>query len=166
MPGPYDDAFDHHSWATLRLIDACRGVEDAVLDAPQPGGYGSARATLVHLVDGDAFYLWCLAGRDQPSGLDAMSLDELAGVARGCAAAWREYLATDPDPASVVTDWDGPEYHRDATVGLRLAQALHHGNEHRAQVCVGLSAQGVPEVDVSVWLFGDETGRVVEVGPA
>ncbi|HEV2427088.1 MAG TPA: DinB family protein [Acidimicrobiales bacterium] len=165
MTGPYDDAFDHHAWANDRLIDACAALDDALLDAPQPGGYGSARATLVHLVDGDAFYLWCLTGRDQPAGLESMSLTQLGEVARGNAAAWRDYLASGPDPGEVVTDNDGPDYHRDASVGLRLAQALHHGNEHRAQVCVGVSAGGAAEVDVSVWLFGDETGRVREVGP-
>ncbi len=166
MPGPYDDAFDHHAWATRRLIEACAAADPAALDVPQPGGYGSARATLAHLVGGDAFYLWCLTGREQPGDPSALDLAGLAGVAAASAAAWREYLATGPDPAAVVTDVDGPGYRRDATVGLRLAQALQHATEHRAQVCVALSAAGAGEVDVSVWAFGDATGRVVEVGPA
>src|SRR2546427_417893 len=42
--------YRHKTWATLALIDFCKGVDDAVLDATTPGTYGTIRDTLRHLV--------------------------------------------------------------------------------------------------------------------
>ena len=34
------DAFGHHVWATIRLIDACLVLEPSQLEATVPGTYG------------------------------------------------------------------------------------------------------------------------------
>jgi hypothetical protein len=36
-----DDAFNHHVWATIRLIDACAELDPARLEPSVPGTYGS-----------------------------------------------------------------------------------------------------------------------------
>ena len=71
--------------------------------------------------------------------------------------------STDPD--LVVKDVDEAGYERTASVGLRLAQALHHGTDHRSQICTALTTLGIEPPEIDVWAFGGETGRVVEVGP-
>ena len=36
-----DDAFEHHTWATLQVIDACLPLTSQQLDTTAPGTYGS-----------------------------------------------------------------------------------------------------------------------------
>jgi uncharacterized damage-inducible protein DinB len=38
---PLDDAFGHHAWATLRVMDACVELDPAQLDTAVAGTYGS-----------------------------------------------------------------------------------------------------------------------------
>jgi uncharacterized damage-inducible protein DinB len=78
---------------------------------------------------------------------------------------WIELLATDLDPDAVVTDVDEEGYRRDASIGVRSAQAIHHGTDHRSQICWALSTLGLDPPLIDVWASGVRTGRVVEVPP-
>lgn len=53
----------HKSWATLRLLKHCRGLDAADLDAAIPGTDGTIRETLHQLVDTDEDYQGMLTGR-------------------------------------------------------------------------------------------------------
>ena len=46
--------------------------------------------------------------------------------------------------------------------GVIAAQALHHGNAHREQVCVILTGQGVEPPDIQAWAYAWATGRIWE----
>ena len=77
--------------------------------------------------------------------------------------AWSELLASEPDPDRVVTevdDKDGSEL--DAVMGVRLAQTLHHGTDHRSQICTAMTSLGVEPPGIDVWEYGFATGRVAE----
>ena len=50
-------------------------------------------------------------------------------------------------------------------MGIRLAQAIHHGTDHRSQICTALTMLGIEPPFIDVWAFGAETGRVVEFSP-
>jgi uncharacterized damage-inducible protein DinB len=39
---------------------------------------------------------------------------------------------------------------------------LHHGTDHRSQVCTALTTLGVEPPAIDVWDYGVEAGRVVE----
>ena len=56
------DAFGHHVWASIRLLDACADLDDEQLATNVPGTYGSIIQTLRHIVGGDVFYLDVLRG--------------------------------------------------------------------------------------------------------
>jgi uncharacterized damage-inducible protein DinB len=51
-------------------------------------------------------------------------------------------------------------------MGIRLAQALHHGTDHRSQICTALTSLSVEPPLIDVWDFGWEDGRVVEIEAA
>ncbi len=51
------DAFEHHNWATLRLLDACADLDPVQLDTTVPGTFGSIIDTMRHLVGADSGYL-------------------------------------------------------------------------------------------------------------
>jgi hypothetical protein len=52
---------------------------------------------------------------------------------------------------------DGPKTH--APMGIRLAQALHHGTDHWSQICT-LTTLGVVPPVIEGWDFGKQDGRV------
>jgi uncharacterized damage-inducible protein DinB len=161
------DAFDHHVWATLRLIDTCLGLRPQQLETAVPGTYGSILDTMRHLVGADSWYLFDMTGdRARRIGEDQMDLRELRAAMEGDATAWFQLLAQDPDPEAVLKEVDENDgYERDAPVGIRLAQALHHGTDHRSQICTALTTLGVQPPAIDVWDFGLQNGRVVDVPP-
>ena len=161
-----EDAFEHHVWATLRLIDACLELSPEQLGTPVPGTYGSILETMRHLVGADSSYLFALTGGSTPLiDEDHMGLPELRAVMEGKGAVWSSFLAPDldPDAANVRRRDDGSETH--TTIGIRLAQTLHHGTDHRSQICTALTTLGVEPPGIDVWDFAARKGRVVEIPP-
>jgi uncharacterized damage-inducible protein DinB len=75
------------------------------------------------------------------------------------ASAWTELLGRDLDGDQWLVRHrpDGSETH--ATVGIRLAQALHHGTDHRSQVCTILTNLGVEPPAIDVWDYGIANDR-------
>ena len=159
-----NDAFGHHAWATLRLMDECGSLTWEQLTEQVPGTYGSILDTLRHLVGSDAWYLFVLTGgRSAQIDEETMSLEGLRAVIVRHEASWLSLLAEGQDPERdvVVNREDGTESH--APLGIRLAQALHHGTDHRSQICTGLTALGVEPPEIDVWAYGELDGRVFTV---
>ncbi len=161
-----DDAFAHHVWATVRLIEACVPLSPEQLATAVPGTYGSTIETLRHLVDGDAFYLYGLTGdRSHVINTERMDLRELQVAIKSNGAEWSRLLAQSPDPDAITLERDDDGFERRATMGIRFAQALYHGTDHRSQVCTTLTRLGVEPPDVQVWEYGKQSGRSVESMP-
>ncbi|HEX7247319.1 MAG TPA: DinB family protein [Actinomycetota bacterium] len=161
------DAFAHHAWATLKLMDACLELRPEQLETAVPGTYGSILDTMRHLVGADASYLFAMTeGKVAPIDEDAMGLPQLRVVMEGHGAAWTALLEQDIDPAAMIVRRrdDGSETH--APMGIRLAQALHHGTDHRSQVCTALTSLGIEPPDIDVWDFAWHDDRLVEVPAA
>ena len=162
-----DDAFEHHVWATLRLLDVCLELSPEQLATTVPGTYGSILDTLRHLAGADVGYLATISGERFPRiEEEGMELPELREAMERAADGWRTVLAEGPDPERVVVRRrdDGTEFH--APLGIRLAQVIHHGTDHRSQVCTALTTLGIEPPEIDVWAFGDAHGRVVETAPA
>src|SRR5579859_2350476 len=98
-----DDAFAHHTWATLRLIDTCRTLRPEQLATAVPGTYGSILETMRHLVGADASYLLVLTGeRVVDVDADHLDLPELGAAMERHGAAWSRLLGNDLDPDLVM----------------------------------------------------------------
>jgi uncharacterized damage-inducible protein DinB len=161
-----EDAFAHHVWATEQLIDACLRLAPERLEAAAPGTFGSIIETLRHLVGADAAYLFALTGGRRPLVNEKpMTLAELREVTEANGVAWAALLSEDLDPDAIVVRRrrDGSEGH--APTGIRLAQALHHGSDHRSQICTILTNLGVEPPPIDVWDLADQQGRLREVPP-
>jgi uncharacterized damage-inducible protein DinB len=74
-------------------------------------------------------------------------------------ATLERFLAGDWDDERLDERWGDDEVFA-VRAGVFLAQALHHANEHRAQVCTILSAGGYEPPDVSAWGYALATGRM------
>jgi uncharacterized damage-inducible protein DinB len=166
-PSILDDAFGHHVWATLRLIDACAALTGDELSRVVPGTYGSILETMRHLVGSDVSYLSVLTnGRVAPIDEDALDLAELRRAMEANGPRWASFLAQDLDAGEIVVRHrdDGSESY--APLGIRVAQALHHGTDHRSQICTTLTVLDVEPPAIDVWDFADQAGRLREVQPA
>jgi uncharacterized damage-inducible protein DinB len=161
------DAFDHHVWASDRLLTVCEGLSDEQLATPVPGTYGTILETLRHLVGSDDWYLYVLSDGTRPTiDEDSMSVAELRGAAKEQGSAWSSVLAEGRDMSTVVVAHrkDGSEGH--APLGIRLAQVIHHGTDHRSQICTGLTGLGIEPPEIDVWAFGEQDGRVFDRPPS
>jgi uncharacterized damage-inducible protein DinB len=158
------DAFAHHIWANEKILDACSALTAEQLATPVPGTYGSIESTLRHLVQADSFYLWVHNGSVGPMipSMNALSVAELRAANGRHGSAYDDLLAVPQDPDTDVAE-HGKGWDFVATQGIRLAQVVHHGSDHRSQVCTGLTALGIEPPDIDLWAYGSATGRTREV---
>ncbi len=165
----WQDLAGHNAWATARLLVFCRGLDGATLAATVPGTFGSVIATLRHLIDSEASYLYRLTGAWPAHpwrGDDAVGLDVLAGRAAVLATTLERFLAGDWDSERLGEAWGDAEEVFAVPAGVFLTQALHHANEHRAHVCTILGARGHEPPDVSAWGYALATGRMTPKTPS
>ena len=166
MPAPFlADAFGHHIWATLRVLDACAALDDEQLASTVPGTYGSIIDTLRHLVGGDVFYLNVLMDRVEPFDEERGDIPTMRAVMDAHAADWQRLIAGDIDPAADVIEREDNGWRTHAPLGIRLAQALHHGTDHRSQISTALTTLQIDPPDTDVWEYGKLDGRFFHVEP-
>lgn len=158
------DAFRHNSWATKQLLATCRGLSTEQLTAPAPASFGSILTTFNHLILSDAGYLRSLTG-SAPSWVndraESTDFDQLEAWVEETAQNWERFLSTPIDAERVLT-LDQGTY--EAHAGVLIAQALHHGNAHREQICAILTGFGLEPPDIQAWAYADATGRGRFVG--
>ena len=156
------DLARHNAWATEQVLTFCKGLDPSQLNATSPGTYGTIIELLRHIIDSEASYLFRVSGIwpafPWPRG-EAVGLDLLSERAATLAATWEQFLAGDVD-----TEQLGEAKGDGGTVfavrgGVFIAQALHHANEHRAQICTILGTRGHEPPDVSAWGYAVATGR-------
>jgi uncharacterized damage-inducible protein DinB len=82
-------------------------------------------------------------------------------------AAWSHLPRQDLEPEAVLIEVDDDDgYQKHAPIGIRLAQAIHHGTDHRSQIRTALTSLGLKPPAIDAWDFGLDDGRVVEVPPS
>jgi uncharacterized damage-inducible protein DinB len=155
-----DDALAHHVWATVRLIDACASLTPEQLASAVPGTYGSIIETMRHLVESDSWYLSFFTdeGIARVDGDPEAGLDRLRDAIATNGALWHAVLAAGQDPDREVEEINDGWRYRTA-VGVRLAQVVHHGTDHRSQICTALTALGIEPPEIDAWAYGEATGR-------
>jgi uncharacterized damage-inducible protein DinB len=146
------------------VIDACLPLTGEQLASPVPGTYGSIIDTVRHLVGADASYLSLLSGGKATAiEEDAMDLPALRAAMEANGPLWQEVVAGDLDPDLVVVRHrdDGSQSH--APLGIRIGQVIHHGTDHRSQVCTALTNLGITPPEIDVWDFAWSEDRLSEV---
>jgi uncharacterized damage-inducible protein DinB len=154
--------FEHHLWATEVLIDHLDVLPAEQLDVSVPGTYGSMIDTLTHMVDGDTRYLLRLRDPSPPLAEDrvGIQLSQLRSEMPEHRRRWDEAL-TDLEAgrlhSSILGREDYPD--TDPAESMLLIQAIHHGNDHRTQICSTLGALELPLPEIDGWDFWAEQHR-------
>jgi uncharacterized damage-inducible protein DinB len=155
------EAFRHNAWATKELLAFCRTLPQDKLTHAATGTYGDILATFSHIVRADTRYLRRLAGggfqwADSEEVVDLATLELRAAET---AAGW-ERLLSEPIDADRLMVLDEGAYETHA--GVIVAQALHHGNAHREQICAIVTGFGGQPPDIQAWTYAQATGRARE----
>jgi uncharacterized damage-inducible protein DinB len=151
----------HDVWATEQLAGRLRTLTPEQLRLSIPGTYGPVLRTLQHIVSSDEGYLVRLLGtvfhdpafRAEPDA----SLDEVAAhLAHVKDGVERLFKVSEPDGERLIRDTplrrpDQSRFEMFAWVPLTLF--VHHGNDHRAQICTTLSTHGIEPPDLQVWPY-------------
>ena len=158
------EALRHNTWATKRLLESCRSLQDDQLSSAWIGTYGGILATFHHIIRAEAGYVSRILGipRSALASSDSTDFDVLDSPVEETAGLWEQYLAQ-PVDAEQFLILDEGKYQAPASV--LVAQALHHGNAHREQVCSILTGLGIEPPDVQAWAWADATGRGRERKP-
>jgi uncharacterized damage-inducible protein DinB len=160
------DAFAHHVWATDKILEVCEKLDADQLGTTVPGTYGTILETLRHTVGADVRYLTLLSG-GKVAEVDEDTLDIPALRARILkhGPVWQGVIAQplDPDESFKRTRDDGST--STAPLGVRLAQALQHGTDHRSQVCTALTTLGIEPPEIDVWSWAFERDMLVDTPP-
>jgi uncharacterized damage-inducible protein DinB len=155
--GPLDHVLRHNTWANVTVLEFCRALDPAMLEATAIGTYGTLYGTLQHTVGAEQWYLQLLTGEVLGGArirrTERHSLDDLIAAANATGARVLMVAATD-DVTRRIEMNEG----RRSTVGVILAQLVHHGNEHRTQATTILGANGVEPPPVSGWGYGRAAG--------
>ncbi len=156
------DAIRHNTWATRKLLDACKDLTTEQLNAEVVGGFGTIDATLNHYINSEGGYQARLMG-SQPSwnirDYTRVSVAELSKRVDELEARWEEFLSEPFDAERIfIYDWINDEK-RAVPAGVVLAQAIHHGSEHRSQVATILTSIGITPPEWGLWEFAEETDR-------
>ena len=140
----------YNNWANQQVLQACQNLSKDQLAALIPGGYGTIRDTLEHIIRGEAHYLKLLTGsRPQPPfqwearpGLAEMR-DYATQVGKALVDMAQRVLPT----AQVVEEDEGMQFHYQALAVF--IQIINHGIEHRTNITTILNQglQKPPEVD-------------------
>jgi uncharacterized damage-inducible protein DinB len=160
------EMFRHKTWATLRLIEHCKGLEDEHLDATIPGTYGTIRETLRHIVESEEGYYSILTRERFLSKAAAaafvrpadrlpegpVTLDELAKRIKRLGSRW-EVMAQETDLPS-----------RDVV----MVQTIHHASDHRSHIMSILGARGLElpgPNDLDAWGYAEARHLMQELTP-
>jgi uncharacterized damage-inducible protein DinB len=157
------DAFGHHVWATVRVIEACELLTPEQLATVVPGTYGSILDTLRHLVAADRGYLTLLSGSVADVDETTLDMASMRTTMYENEPVWQKVVSSPDVEKDVVRHRDdGSDSH--APLGIRLAQVIHHGTDHRSQICTGLTGLGFTPPEIDVWDYGRQDGRVFVTG--
>jgi uncharacterized damage-inducible protein DinB len=141
------DLFAYNDWANGKLLQLCAGLDDAQLDARQPMGFGSLRATLHHIALAERLWLdrwqskaWAPLDRDA-AGVSLTWLNDCLGQIAGERNALLDAEAANRFSREVAyrNTANEPFRHR---IRELLVHLVNHGIYHRAQALNFLRPHG------------------------
>ena len=118
--------------------------------------------TLTHMIDADTRYLLRLRDPTPPLAVDRVGipLAQLRSEMPEHRRRWDEALS-DLEAGTLSASILGRDDYPDTSPAesMLLIQAIHHGNDHRTQICSTLGALELPLPEIDGWDFWAERHR-------
>lgn len=173
--------YAYNQWANARLLDQAEKLTPEQLHAPNDGGFGSVRDTLVHLMETEFFWsglIWPgkAIGIDwEPFEFDANDYPDVATIrARwaeiesGLDAFIRELTPQGEQSLERVIVWQSNPWQGDVAtlrrriLWLSMLDVFIHATQHRSEVAMALSRfdYSPGELDLSRYVRENETEPV------
>jgi uncharacterized damage-inducible protein DinB len=157
-------AIDYDNWATEKLAQFCAALPPAQRALTTPGTMGTVEATVIHLVGAKERYASALRGLPPPE--DAVretttkDLGQVVTRAKALSEWFSEYASGPIDVERIITRRGADGSEQRMPTGILIAQFLHHGNEHRAQLGSIFGANGIEPPHYSAFNWGHELGKI------
>ncbi|HLZ48064.1 MAG TPA: DinB family protein [Candidatus Limnocylindria bacterium] len=155
---------DYDNWATERMADFCAKLTPQQRALTTPGTMGTVGATLIHLVAAKERYASALGGRPVPEDgvRETTTTDPAQVVARAKKLSdwFRDFGKRELDLEKIIERRGADGSTMLVPLGILLAQFLHHGNEHRAQLGSIFGANGIEPPHYSAFNWGQEQGKI------
>jgi uncharacterized damage-inducible protein DinB len=161
---PLARMFAYNAWANAGVIDACRKLDDAQLDAPSSNAFGSIRSTLQHVIYGQYSFLARLDGDAQDARALALQwpgFDALTVIAAETSEALTAAASALDVDADVVLSYQGKGHRYPKS--FFLLHTIQHGIEHRTQIGMMLAQLGCDAPDLDGWAFAEHAGLGGEI---
>ena len=157
-------AIDYDNWATEKVAVFCAALSPEQRALTTPGTMGTIAATLIHLVAAKERYAASLRGTPPPD--DAVrettttDLGQVVVRAKALSEWFGSYAKGTIDLDRVIERRAADGTTQRMPMGILIAQFLHHGNEHRAQLGSILGANGIEPPHYSAFNWGHELGKI------
>jgi uncharacterized damage-inducible protein DinB len=151
----------YDAWANARVLEAAANLDQAQLVAPDDGGYGSVRDTLVHIAAVQWVFLERWQGRSPSSMWDPAAFPDVAAIRDRWVAVEHETAAfvdslREDDLDTVVTylnfqgePWAYPLWQQ-------MLHQANHATQHRSEVAAALTRFGHSPGWLDFLIFIDE----------
>jgi len=155
--------YDYNAWADHRLLDACAALSHEQFTRDLGAGFPSVRDTLVHILDGEWFWLERWQGRS-PAGLPpANRFSDLAGIRARWSEVEGELLrfvaGRTAEDLARVQHYRTTEGNPNSQPLWQMLQHLaNHGSYHRGQAAAMLRQVGAAPVATDLILYYRERG--------
>jgi uncharacterized damage-inducible protein DinB len=157
-------AINYDNWATEKVARFCAALSPDQRALTTPGTMGTVEATLIHLVAAKERYATALRGTPPPD--DAIletrtkALDAVVARAKKLSEWFAEFGKGPIDVERIITRRAADGSTQQMPTGILIAQFLHHGNEHRAQLGSIFGANGIEPPHYSAFNWGNELGTI------
>ncbi len=161
------DIFRHNQWANEQIVDYCRNQPEEILDGKVAGTFGTPRATLMHLLATEEWYLFRLTGEKFEDLIDEADpfpgFDDLERRAKRSGEALIESAQTTTYGPTYRTKPDEEGKVWEVNKAMLMVQVINHGTEHRAHIITTVSALGGEPIELDGWRWALEVGAMRDV---
>ena len=154
----------YDNWATEKLAEYCAALSPERLALTTPGTMGTIQATVIHLVGAKERYAAALRGKAPPD--DAVretttkDLGHVVARAKTLSEWFAGFAEGELDLDRIIERRGADGSTQRMPMSILLAQFLHHGNEHRAQLGSIFGANGIEPPHYSAFNWGTELGKM------
>jgi uncharacterized damage-inducible protein DinB len=155
---------EYDNWATEKLVQFCAALSPEQRALTTPGTMGTIEATLIHLVGAKERYAAALQGTAPPDAAvretTTKDLGQVVNRAKKLSEWFAGFATGDLDLDRVIERRGADGTTQRLPMGILIAQLIHHGNEHRAQLGSIFGASGIEPPHYSAFDWGHELGKI------